>query len=52
MHFNKVIYTQNPDGTGLGNGRAASTGQFDDNGKEIYQHDSGGFYIIDKNGIQ
>ena len=47
-------YTYNPDGsiTGAGKGRATSTGQFDNNGNEIYQRDSGGYYVIDDNGIQ
>ena len=47
-------YTQNPDGshTGSGGGRATSTGKFDENGEEIYQRGSGGYYIVDKNGIQ
>lgn len=47
-------YTNNPDGsiTGPSCGRLTSTGKVDNNGEEIYQRDSGGFYIIDKNGIQ
>ena len=47
-------YTQNPDGshTGSGGGRATSTGKFDENGEEIYQRDSGSYYIVDENGIQ
>ena len=32
--------------------RQALAGKFDNNGEEIYQRNSGGFYIFDKNGIQ
>lgn len=38
--------------TGPGGGNATSTGKRDDNGNEIYQRDSGGYYYIDDNGIQ
>ncbi|SUD90600.1 GH-E family nuclease [Psychrobacter phenylpyruvicus] len=47
-------YTRGPDGsmTGPNKGRSTSTGKFDKNGEEIYQRDSGGYYIVDENGIQ
>lgn len=47
-------YTNNSDGsiTGSGKGRATSTGKFDDSGNEIYQRDSGGYYVINDKGVQ
>ncbi|WP_156819169.1 GH-E family nuclease [Psychrobacter lutiphocae] len=47
-------YTQAIDGsmTGPNKGRSTSTGKFDENGEEIYKRGSGGYYIVDKNGVQ
>ncbi|WP_201511870.1 hypothetical protein [Psychrobacter alimentarius] len=47
-------YTYNPDGsiTGPSGGRLTSTGKRDDSGNEIYQRDSGGYYVIDDKGVQ
>jgi flagellar hook-associated protein FlgK len=46
-------YSRNPDGTitGPGMGNAADTGYKID-GKPVYQRESGGYYVIDENGIQ
>jgi|GEM_PF-5976165 len=47
-------YTYNSDGsvTGSGGGIATNTSKRDDNGNEIYQRESGGYYVIDDKGIQ
>ena len=47
-------YTNNSDSsiTGPNGGRLTSTGKLDNNGNEIYQRDSGGYYYIDDNGVQ
>ena len=47
-------YTYNPDGsiTGPSGGKLTSTGKRDDSGNEIYKRDSGGYYVIDDNGVQ
>ncbi len=33
-------------------GNVTNTGKFDDSGNEIYKRDSGGYYVIDDNGVQ
>ena len=38
--------------TGPGGGNATNTGQSDNNGNEIYQRESGGYYYIDDKGVQ
>ena len=47
-------YTNNSDSsiTGPNGGRLSSTGQFDNNGNEIYQRESGGYYYVDDKGVQ